>query len=110
MGIQFDPREDIRPLTEFKRDSNALLKHMAKSGRPLVLTRNGKAAMVALDPSTYRQLAQAMERAQTDAALRRGIADMKAGRTRPATEFFAELRAKHGLPRRTDGRRGSGNR
>ena len=31
-----------------------------------------------------------------DAALAEGFADVKAGRTRPAEEVFAELRAKYG--------------
>jgi antitoxin ParD1/3/4 len=33
--------------------------------------------------------------ARLDAALARGIADMEAGRGRPAEEVFAELRAKY---------------
>ena len=40
--------------------------------------------------------------ARLDAALDRGIADAEAGRTRPAEEVFAELRAKLGLRRATD--------
>lgn len=31
--------------------------------------------------------------------IRRGYEDVKAGRTRPAEEFFEELRIKHGFPR-----------
>jgi predicted transcriptional regulator len=31
--------------------------------------------------------------------IRRGYADVKAGRTKPASEVLAELRKKHGLPR-----------
>lgn len=30
--------------------------------------------------------------------IRRGYEDVKAGRTRPAAEFIAEMRRKHGLP------------
>jgi len=33
------------------------------------------------------------------AGIRRGDADVKAGRTRPASEFLADMRRKHGLPR-----------
>jgi predicted transcriptional regulator len=33
------------------------------------------------------------------AGIRRGDADVKAGRTRPAAEFLADMRRKHGLPR-----------
>ena len=32
-------------------------------------------------------------------AIRRGYEDVKAGRTRPATEFVEELRKKHDFPR-----------
>jgi predicted transcriptional regulator len=31
--------------------------------------------------------------------IRQGYEDVRAGRTRPAAEFLAELREKHGLPR-----------
>lgn len=33
--------------------------------------------------------------ARIDAALAEGLADIRAGRTRPAEEVFAELRARH---------------
>ena len=33
------------------------------------------------------------------AGIRRGDADVKAGRTRPASEFLADMRRKHGFPR-----------
>lgn len=33
------------------------------------------------------------------AGIRRGYDDVKAGRTRPATELLAELRQKHDIPR-----------
>jgi len=49
-------------------------------------------------------LAEYLDRERQDylesvAAIRRGHADMKAGRTRPAAEFLEELRMKHGFPR-----------
>ncbi|TDX61514.1 antitoxin ParD1/3/4 [Methylosinus sp. sav-2] len=34
--------------------------------------------------------------AKLDAALQRGLADARAGRTRPADEVFAELRSRYG--------------
>lgn len=37
--------------------------------------------------------------ARIDAALAEGLADIKAGRTRPAEEVFAELRAKYAAKR-----------
>ena len=38
------------------------------------------------------------EREETLAAIRRGLADVDAGRVRPAREALAELRSKHNLP------------
>jgi hypothetical protein len=39
------------------------------------------------------------EQAEIHAIIRQGIADIKAGRYRPADEVMVELRAKYGLPR-----------
>ncbi len=39
--------------------------------------------------------------------IRRGYADMKAGRTQPAEEAFEELRKKHGIPRGDNSQSGS---
>jgi predicted transcriptional regulator len=62
--------------------------------------RHGKDTAAALDDA----LAEYLEWEQRDyqhsvAAIRRGDEDVKAGRTRPATEFLEELRVKHGFPR-----------
>jgi prevent-host-death family protein len=44
-----DVTQDIHSLTTFKRNSSGLMKRMKKTGRPLVLTVNGKAEAVLLD-------------------------------------------------------------
>jgi len=41
--IMIDVTQDIHSLTTFKRKSSDLMKQMKKTGRPLVLTVNGKA-------------------------------------------------------------------
>jgi len=41
--------DDIYSLTEFQRDAKTHIKHLKKSGRPAVLTINGKAALVVQD-------------------------------------------------------------
>ena len=42
--------------------------------------------------------ASSEDREATLAAIRRGLADVEAGRVRPAREAVAELRGKHNLP------------
>ena len=61
--------------------------------------RHGQDAAAALDEALGAYLE--WERSDYQEAvqgIRRGYEDVKAGRTRPAEEFFKELRQKHGFP------------
>jgi PHD/YefM family antitoxin component YafN of YafNO toxin-antitoxin module len=86
--------EDIRSLSDFKRDTTAALEHLRKSHRPMVLTVNGRAEMVVQDAESYQATLDALERAEANAGIRRGLDDMAAGRTRPAREVIADLKKK----------------
>ena len=48
---------------------------------------------------TPRHIKILLDRVETIEALQRGLADVKAGRTKPAREVFERLRRKHGVPR-----------
>ncbi len=91
-------KEDIRSLSEFKRDTTAALAHLRKSHRPMVLTVNGRAEMVVLDAESYQRTLDALERAEANEGIRRGLEDMAHGRTVPAREVIARLRRKRALP------------
>jgi len=80
--------QDIHSLTTFKRNSSSLMKKMKKTGRPLVLTINGKAEAVVLDPAAYQDIADHMD---AIASIRRGLAQAKRGEGRPAEEVLDEL-------------------
>ena len=88
---------DIQSLSVFKRDTAKFLKQMKKTGQPIVLTVNGKAAAVVLDPDEYEYLRE-KDRRETVAAVKRGIADAEAGRVTDAETFFKEFEKKHGIP------------
>lgn len=83
-----DVTQDIHSLTTFKRNSSGLMKHMKKTGRPLVLTINGKAEAVLLDTATYQEVADHLDAV---ASVRRGLAQAKKGEGRPADDVMAEL-------------------
>ncbi len=89
---------DIQSLSVFKRDTSKFMRQMKKSGQPIVLTVNGKAAMVVHDAESYEEFLRQKDRIETIEGVRRGIADMKAGRTRPAEEVFRDLFEKFGIP------------
>jgi len=62
--------------------------------------RHGQDTATALDGALAEYLEwERQDYDESVAAIRRGYEDVKAGRTRPATEFLEELREKHGLPR-----------
>jgi len=62
--------------------------------------RHGKDPAAALDEALSEYLEwERQDFNETVDAARRGFEDVVAGRTRPAVEFLAELREKHGLPR-----------
>jgi len=83
-----DVTRDIQSMTTFKRNSAGLMKRVRKTGRPLVLTVKGKAKAVLLDASAYRDVAAHLD---SIAAIRRGLAQAKAGRGRAVDDLFDEL-------------------
>lgn len=85
--------EDIRSLSDFKRDTTTALAHLRQSRRPMVLTVNGRAEMVVQDAESYQRVLDALERAEANAGIRRGLAAAAEGRTRPAREAIAAIKA-----------------
>lgn len=83
-----DVTQDIHSLTTFKRNSSGLMKRMKKSGRPLVLTINGKAEAVLLDAAAYQEVADHLDAV---ASIRRGLAQARKGEGRLADDVFAQL-------------------
>lgn len=83
-----DVLQDIHSLTTFKRNSSGLMKRMKKTGRPLVLTVNGKAEAVVLDAAAYQEVADHLD---AIASIRRGLIQAKKGAGRNADEVFDEL-------------------
>ncbi|MCC6162093.1 MAG: type II toxin-antitoxin system Phd/YefM family antitoxin [Acidobacteria bacterium] len=90
-----DLANDIRSLSDFKRNTVDLLERIRKTGNPMVLTINGKAELVVQAAEAYQGL---LDRIEAIEGIQRGLADVKAGRTRPAKQVFTRPRRKHGIP------------
>ncbi len=89
--------EDIRPLTEFKRNTTGLVKQMKKTKRPVVLTVNGKAELVVQDARSYQRMLERLDRLEAVEAIRQGLQDVEEGRVRDARSALETLRTKLGL-------------
>jgi len=55
--------QDIASLTDFHRNSTTHCKRLKQSGRPELLTVNGKAVLVVQDAAAYQRLLEVVERA-----------------------------------------------
>jgi prevent-host-death family protein len=93
-----DIKQDIQPLTTFRRRSAEFLKQLKKSKRPVILTVNGKAEAIVQDAGAYQRLLDIAARADAGEGIRQGMEDLKRGRSKPARAALEEFRAKHGIP------------
>jgi len=58
--------EDIGSLTDFSRNTKAHLKRLRRTGRPELLTVNGKAEVVIQNASAYQRLIESLEKLERD--------------------------------------------
>lgn len=92
-----DISEDIQSLSTFKRNTSELVKQLKDTGRPIVLTVNGKAELVVQDATSYQRLLELVDRLETIEAVQEGLTSIERGEGTPVDEVFARLRAsRHG--------------
>lgn len=82
----------IRPLTDFKRKTPEYIAELKRSGRPQVLTVNGRAEIVVQDAAAYQRLLEALDLAQAVAGIREGLADLERGDVADADVMVATVR------------------
>jgi hypothetical protein len=85
--------EDIRSLTDFQRNTKTHLRRLKSSGRPEVLTVNGRAELIVQDAVAFEDMLDAIR------GIQRGLDEMKAGKGEPARVVLDRIRAKHKIPR-----------
>jgi len=69
--------DGIVPLGEFKSKASRIIRDMADSDEPLVITQNGRPAAVLMSPSAFQEL---RENHEFYRAVAEGVADSEAGR------------------------------
>ena len=85
--------QDIRSLTDFQRNTKAHLKRLKSTGRPAVLTVNGRAELIVQNAAAFEDMVDAIR------GIQRGLDEMKKGRGEPARKVWDRIRAKHKIPR-----------
>lgn len=86
-------KRDIRTVTELKSNAAGLLAQVNRERRPLIITQNGRAKAVVLDPESYDSMKEAIAILQMVAHSER---DIQAGRVLKQEEVFRRLEARFG--------------
>lgn len=81
--------EDIKSVSEFKKRIRQVFTQLHRSGRPIVITVNGRPDVVLLDAAVFERKLSTLN---LRALLAAGEADVAAGRTRPARAALRTLR------------------
>jgi prevent-host-death family protein len=96
-GMSISLTEDFKTAAELQQDPEAVLAHVKKTGRPVVITREGKPGAVMLPVAEFERLIHTINLARL---LLEGQDDICAGRTRPLDEWMKEFERANKLPRR----------
>jgi len=85
--------QDIRSLTDFQRNTKSHLRRLKSTGRPEVLTVNGRAELIVQDAAAFEDMLDAIR------GIQRGLDEMKAGKGEPARKVLDRIRARYKIPR-----------
>lgn len=88
---------NIHPLSDFVRNTKGHIQRLKDTKAPEILTVNGRAEIVVQDAESYQAMLEELERARLIESLVTAEREYEAGKGRPATDFFAEAKARYGL-------------
>ena len=92
--VAFD-LDEIHSLSDFQRNAKQHIVRMKKKRRPLVLTINGKAEMVAVDVKSFQEMLEIIDRVEAVEGIRRGLESKKRGEGKTLEQFDREMRRKY---------------
>jgi PHD/YefM family antitoxin component YafN of YafNO toxin-antitoxin module len=83
---------DSCPAADFQRDMPEHLDRLRQTGRPTVLTVNGKAELVVHSAEAFQQLMERLDYAETVVGTLKGRESVRRGDTLPLDEAFEQIR------------------
>ncbi|TPQ24379.1 type II toxin-antitoxin system Phd/YefM family antitoxin [Methylomonas koyamae] len=88
------PSENIKPISYLKANATEVIEKLKTDHQPLVITKNGEAAMVVQSVADYEQTQETLALLKMLAQNQQGLAE---GKTVSSKEAFARLRQRRGL-------------
>ena len=91
---------DIHPLTGFLRDHKTHLERLRSTGRPEVLTVNGRARVVVKDAEAYQKLLDIVDTVESEHIVRHRLASIQADEEGvPMQDVLEDVRRTLGVVR-----------
>jgi prevent-host-death family protein len=87
--------EDIKTVSELKKQTNKIFQQLHKTGRPIIVTVNGKPDAILMDVEVFEKELKALNLAEL---LKEAEDDVRQGRVRPAREFLREFSHAKKIP------------
>ena len=81
--------EDIKTVSDLKKKTNEIFKQMHSTGRPIVVTVNGKPDAILMDVNVFEKKIKALNLGLLLAPAEK---DVKEGRTKDARTFLKEIK------------------
>ncbi len=81
--------KDIKSVTDLKKRTNEIFRQIHQTGRPVIITVNGKPDAVLIDAKIFEKKLKALN---LGALLSAAESDIKSGRIRSADEFLEEFK------------------
>jgi prevent-host-death family protein len=83
--------QSIKPISYVKAHAAEIIRNIAETGNPLVITQNGEAKAVLIDVREYDAMRESLALLKMLAVSSR---EVKQGKTRDADEVFTEMEVK----------------
>lgn len=87
--MNIDITEDILSITELKQKTNSVMRKINNSGRPVILTINGRAEAVLIGAKEYQKIQKAIEVMKEILLAEK---DVVTGKVKEAGAFFKDFR------------------
>jgi prevent-host-death family protein len=95
MTMSFSLSEDIKSVSDLKKKTNEIFRQIHRTGRPVIVTVNGKPDAVLIDVEVFEKKLQSLN---LGLLLAEAEADVRLGRTREAREFLKEFKRGAQIP------------
>ena len=81
--------QDIKSVTDLKKRTNEIFRQIQRTGRPVIITVNGRPGAVLIDAEIFEKKLKAFNLGNL---LAKAESDISAGKIRPAEEFLEEFK------------------